>query len=92
MRPSPRDPAVRDLLAIACENPDDHDHDRAVAALVAATPDPETLEAAHLELLRQMHTGPSDDFEATAALRRILAALAGMPHHYDRRTVGPGPG
>lgn len=89
MRSKPLDPAVRALLEVAFASSDGHD--RTVAALVATAPNRETLEAAHLELLQQMHTGPSDDFEATATLRRILVALASMPHHYDRQPIGPGP-
>lgn len=54
--------------------------EQAAADLVAAAPDRAVLEAAHVEMARRMHFGPSDDFGATAGLRLVQAALRLVPY------------
>lgn len=79
------DPAVRSMVDLAFDHT--RDENRATEELAAMALDRKALEAAHLELVQRMHTGPSDDFEATAALRRILSALASMPRDYGHPPV-----
>lgn len=88
MSPKPPDVAVRNVLDAAFDSTGDLE--RTAGELVATAINRETLEAAHIALVQQMHTGPSDDIEATAALRRILAALASMPRRYAHPPVWTG--
>ena len=77
MSPKPPDLAVGSVLDVAFDSAGDFGRTPGELGVIAI--DRETLEAAHIELVQQRHASPSGDVEVTAALRRILAALASMP-------------
>lgn len=64
---------ARNLVADGVERSD------AARQLAAAMPGRASLEAAHHTWVLRMHRRRSDDHEATAVLRLLLAALAIMP-------------
>ena len=76
MSPKLPDVAVRNVLDAAFDSTGDLE--RTAGELVATAINRETLEAAHIALVQQMHTGPSDD-----------TAPSTKPNTFSKRATSP---